>query len=274
MPAAPKANWSDLTVRILSALVMAGLALLTNWWGGLPFVLFWLLAGVAVLGEWLLLIRAQARDWPTIVASAAFLAAATAFAYHGQGVSSLLVLAGGTIVLGAVAGIRSWPQPVLTAAGLPYAACVVLPVTALRMDEPHGMLAVFVLFAIVWGSDVMAYFTGRTLGGPKLCPSISPKKTWSGFLGGLVFGAVLAGLVAHSFVMVLVGAVMAAISQGGDLLESALKRRFDAKDASQLIPGHGGVMDRLDGFLAAALVALLIGLLRAGMHPASGFVAW
>jgi phosphatidate cytidylyltransferase len=120
----------------------------------------------------------------------------------------------------------------------------------------------------------MAYFTGRTLGGPKLCPSISPKKTWSGFIGGVVFGALAAGLVGGSVVLIFIGGLLAAVSQGGDLLESALKRRFDAKDASHLIPGHGGVMDRLDGFLAAALVALLIGFGHAGMHPALGFVAW
>jgi phosphatidate cytidylyltransferase len=273
MPSA-KTNWSDLMVRIASAFVMAGLALLTNWLGGPAFALFWLLAAIAVLCEWLFLIRAGAKDWPTVIAASAFLILATAFAYEGHGISALFIIAGGAIVLGSVAIVRPWPQALLTATALPYAACVVLPVTLLRLDEPHGMLAIFVLFAIVWGSDIMAYFTGRTLGGPKLWPSVSPKKTWSGFIGGVVFGAVAAGVVAGSFVLVLLGGLLAAVSQGGDLLESALKRRFDAKDASHLIPGHGGVMDRLDGFLAAAFVALLIGLLHAGVHPASGFVAW
>jgi phosphatidate cytidylyltransferase len=274
MSSARKANWSDLTLRIASAVVMSGLALASNWLGGPIFVLFWFLAAVAVLCEWIFLIRAGAKDWPTAVAGAAFLAMATAFAFQGYPFSALLIIAGGAIVLGAVAITRPWPQPLLTAGALLYAACVVLPVTLLRQDEPHGMLAIFVLFAIVWGSDIMAYFTGRTLGGPKLCPSISPKKTWSGFIGGVVFGALAAGLVGGSVVLILIGGLLAAVSQGGDLLESALKRRFDAKDASHLIPGHGGVMDRLDGFLAAALVALLVGFIHAGMHPALGFVAW
>jgi phosphatidate cytidylyltransferase len=273
MSNARKANWSDLTVRLVSALVMAALALGTNWLGGLVFALFWLFAAIAVLCEWLFLIRPGARDWPTVIAASAFLILATAFAFSGHALSALLIIAGGAIVLGTVAMARPGSQPLLTAAALPYAACVVLPTTLLRQDEPHGMLAIFVLFAIVWGSDIMAYFTGRTLGGPKLWPSVSPKKTWSGFIGGVAFGGVAAGLVAGSIVHVLVGAVLAAISQGGDLLESALKRRFDAKDASHLIPGHGGAMDRLDGFLAAALAALLIGLCSAGMHPALGFVA-
>jgi phosphatidate cytidylyltransferase len=269
-----KANWSDLTVRIVSAIVMSGLALGTNWLGGPIFVLFWFAAAAAVLWEWIFLIRAGFKDWPTVIAGTAFLALATAFAYDGHLVSSLLIVAGGAIVLGAVAIGRPWPQPLLTAASLPYAACAILPVTLLRLDEPQGMLAIFVLFAIVWGSDIMAYFTGRFFGGPKLCPSISPKKTWSGFIGGVVFGALAAGLVGGSVALIVVGGLLAAVSQGGDLLESALKRRFDAKDASHLIPGHGGVMDRLDGFVAAAFAALIIGLVHAGMQPALGFVAW
>ncbi len=274
MSNARKANWSDLTVRVASALVMAGCALVSNWLGGPIFALFWFLAAAAVFCEWIFLIRAGVKDWPTAIFGTAILAMAVAFAFYGHPISALLLIAGGAIVLGAVAIPRPWPQPLLTAAALPYAACVVLPVTLLREDEPHGMLAIFVLFAIVWGSDIMAYFTGRTFGGPKLCPSISPKKTWSGFIGGVVFGAVAAGLVGGSFALVLIGGLLAAVSQGGDLLESALKRRFDAKDASHLIPGHGGAMDRLDGFLATSLAALAIGLLHAGMQPALGFVVW
>jgi phosphatidate cytidylyltransferase len=273
MSNARKANWSDLIVRLISALVMAALALGTNWLGGLVFVAFWLLAAIAVLCEWLFLTGPATRDWPTVIAACAFLILGTAFAFSGHALSALLIIAGGAIVIGTVAMMRPGRQPLLAAAALPYAACVVLPATLLRRDEPDGMLAIFVLFAIVWGSDIMAYFTGRTLGGPKLWPSVSPKKTWSGFIGGVAFGGIAAGLVAGSMLHILVGAFLAAISQGGDLLESALKRRFDAKDASHLIPGHGGVMDRLDGFLAAALAALLIGLCSAGMHPASGFVA-
>lgn len=274
MASASKANWSDLSIRIVSALVMAGAALVTAWWGGALFVLFWFLAAAAVLCEWLFLIAAGRRDWPLAALGIAVLAVACLYAYGGRGGMALLAVAIGAAFLGGLARIRGAAQSLLVAAAIPYAACVVLPVTLLRLDEPHGMRAVFVLFAIVWGSDVMAYFTGRTLGGPKLWPRVSPKKTWSGFIGGTAFAALAAGLVGGSFVLVPIGALLAAISQGGDLLESALKRRFDAKDASHLIPGHGGVMDRLDGFLAAALVALLIGLAHAGLYPALGFIVW
>lgn len=274
MSSVRKANWSDLTVRIASALVMAGLALFSTWLGGAVFVLFWFLAAIAVLGEWLFLITSGPKDWLMAGIAAMLLAVSTILAYSGLAALALLAVAIGAAVIGGVAVWRKQAQPLLAAAALPYAACVVLPVTLLRLDEPHGMTAILVLFAIVWGSDIMAYFTGRTLGGPKLCPSISPKKTWSGFVGGVVFGALAAGLVGGSFALVLIGGLLAAISQGGDLLESALKRSFDAKDASHLIPGHGGVMDRLDGFLAAALIALLVGLAHGSAHPASGFVLW
>lgn len=268
------ANWSDLSIRILSALVMAALALVTAWWGGAPFVLFWFLAAAAVLCEWLLLVAAGRRDWLILAVGIVFLAVSTALAYGDRGGLALLGVVAGAVILGGLARLRGGAQPLLAAIAIPYAACVVLPVTFLRLDDPHGMRAVFVLFAIVWGSDVMAYFTGRTLGGPKLWPRVSPKKTWSGFIGGTLFAALAAGLVGGSLVLIPIGAALAAISQGGDLLESALKRRFDAKDASHLIPGHGGVMDRLDGFLAAALAALLIGLAHAGLHPALGFIVW
>lgn len=274
MSSAAKANWSDLSIRIASAVVMAGLALATAWAGGILFVAFWLLAAAAVLCEWLFLTMAGRRDWPVAGLGVALLAAATMLVYGGRGGAALLVLTAGAAALAGLGRLRGAPQPWLVAAGLPYAACVVLPVTLLRLDDPHGMRAVFVLFAIVWGSDVLAYFTGRTLGGPKLWPRVSPKKTWSGFIGGTLFAALAAGLVGGSLVLVALGAILAAVSQGGDLLESALKRRFDAKDASQLIPGHGGVMDRLDGFLAAALAALLIGLAHAGLNPAQGFIVW
>ena len=274
MAGVSKANWSDLSIRIASALVMAGLALATAWWGGPLFALFWFLAAAAVLCEWLFLIAGGRRDWLIVALGVGLLAVSTVLAQGGQGGAALLTVLGGAVAMGGLARGRGAMQPLLVAAALPYAACVVLPATLLRLDEPYGMRAIFVLFAIVWGSDVLAYFTGRTFGGPKLWPRVSPKKTWSGFIGGTLFAALAAGLVGGSLVLVPIGAVLVAISQGGDLLESALKRRFDAKDASHLIPGHGGVMDRLDGFLAAALAALLIGLVHAGLHPAQGFIVW
>jgi phosphatidate cytidylyltransferase len=137
------------------------------------------------------------------------------------------------------------------------------------------------LFAIVWVTDIAAYFVGRAFGGPKLWSAVSPKKTWSGAVGGTL-GGVAAGLVVAKVaglvvapMLVIVALALSIAAQLGDLLESAIKRHFGAKDASQLIPGHGGLMDRLDGFLTAAAAAVMVGLLRGGLEgPARGLLVW
>src|SRR5690606_37754461 len=165
--------------------------------------------------------------------------------------------------------------------GLVYAALVLAAPVVLRMDTELGLVAVFWLFAVVWGSDVMAYFCGRTIGGPKLWPAVSPKKTWSGFIGGTGFAvgggtgvAAVAG-VPSLMPAALVSLFAAVLSQGGDLFESSLKRRFGVKDSGKLIPGHGGLMDRLDGFVLAGLFALLIGVGRGGLDAAGrGVLMW
>jgi phosphatidate cytidylyltransferase len=137
------------------------------------------------------------------------------------------------------------------------------------------------LFAIVWSTDIAAYFVGRLVGGPRLLPRVSPKKTWSGALGGLA-AAVLAAIVlaklaglAAPFTLAVVAAFLSSLAQAGDLFESLLKRKFGAKDSSHLIPGHGGLMDRLDGFVFAAALAAVIGILRGGLEaPAQGLLIW
>ena len=137
------------------------------------------------------------------------------------------------------------------------------------------------LFAIVWATDIFGYFVGRAIGGPKLWPAVSPRKTWSGALGGAL-GAVAAGLAiaswsyrANPLAVAGLALLLSAVSQAGDLFESAVKQRFGVKDASHVIPGHGGVMDRLDGFAAAVVVAAVIGVARGGLAaPARGLLAW
>jgi phosphatidate cytidylyltransferase len=143
------------------------------------------------------------------------------------------------------------------------------------------MIAIFFLFAIVWTTDIAGYFAGRAIGGPKLAPSISPKKTWSGAIAGLIAVVVIVAIGARYVPgvrlapLIAISMLLSIVSQAGDLAESALKRRFDVKDASQIIPGHGGVMDRLDGFWAAAVCAALIGLARGGFEePARGLLVW
>ena len=151
----------------------------------------------------------------------------------------------------------------------------------LRNDPTLGFAAILFVFAVVWLSDIVAYFAGRAIGGPKLMPRVSPKKTWSGAIGGTAGGVIGGVLVARYFGIANLGSaaavafVLSLISQAGDLLESAIKRRFNTKDASQLIPGHGGLMDRLDGFVTAALAAVLIGIAHGGVNaPARGLMVW
>ena len=157
----------------------------------------------------------------------------------------------------------------------------------LRADPDYGFFAIVLIFAVVWTTDIMAYFTGRAVGGPKLCPAVSPKKTWSGAVGGTlcamgvayflprIVGVLSTDVIASTVRVVnplnlaAIGLMLSVLAQVGDLLESWIKRRFGAKDASHLIPGHGGVMDRLDGFWAAALVGCLIGLAHGGLHNAA-----
>lgn len=165
--------------------------------------------------------------------------------------------------------------------GLLYASAVLVSPVVLRLDPAMGFAVLVWLFAVVWGSDVMAYACGRMIGGPKLMPRVSPKKTWSGFIGGTVFAALAGTAVAAFFeapALLPVGVVSliaAIISQGGDLVESAIKRHFGVKDASALIPGHGGFMDRLDGFIAAGLFALVLGVARGGWTGAGqGVLIW
>jgi phosphatidate cytidylyltransferase len=162
-----------------------------------------------------------------------------------------------------------------------YAGAALLAPVLLRCDPEWGLTALLFLCATVWITDIFAFFCGRAIGGPLLLPRVSPKKTWSGAIGGLVGGVAAGVLVAYASgvgklgIIGLMAALLSVLAQAGDLLESAVKRRFGAKDASHLIPGHGGLMDRLDGFLVAAAAALVIGILRQGIAaPGRGLLVW
>ena len=164
--------------------------------------------------------------------------------------------------------------------GLVYALAAGAAPIALRQSADFGFVAIVFLFAVVWTTDIGGYVVGRIFGGPKIWPAVSPKKTWSGTIGGIASAIIVGSLVAiasglglaHAW---LIAALLSIVSQGGDFLESAIKRNFGVKDASNIIPGHGGVMDRLDGFIAAALVAALIGIARGGwVNPGRGLLVW
>jgi phosphatidate cytidylyltransferase len=150
----------------------------------------------------------------------------------------------------------------------------------LRLDSRNGFVALVFVLLVVWVTDIGGYFAGRGIGGPKLWSRVSPKKTWAGAIGGFVGSLVVAaGFVAFDFGkagwLVLLGAILSIVSQLGDLFESAVKRRFGVKDSSHIIPGHGGLLDRLDGFVAAIVLAAILGVVRGGMDGAGrGLMVW
>ncbi len=274
-PSVGEAN--NLARRIASALVLAPLALLAAYAGGWCFVAVCALAAGAILWEWSVLVAGRTDNRIVAPGWAALLAAAVLAGLGFPGAAAAVAVLGAALA----GAVSAQGHAVWAAGGVIYAAIALLAPALLRSDPVLGFRALLFLFATVWVTDVFAYFTGRAVGGPLLWPKLSPKKTWAGAIGGL-FGGVAGGiLVAYAsgfgkpVALSLVAAALSVLAQGGDLFESAVKRRFGAKDASRLIPGHGGVMDRLDGFLVAALAALVIGLLRQGSAaPARGLLLW
>ncbi|HXZ21897.1 MAG TPA: phosphatidate cytidylyltransferase [Pseudolabrys sp.] len=268
---------SNLTLRVISGAVLAPVAILSAYLGGWAFALFWAIAAIIVLWEWTTLVVGTAYRL-MFSSCAAAIAAAGFVAWLGRPIAALLMVG-----LGALAAAIFAPRErrLWVTAGICYAGAMLLAPMFLRADSDFGFATIVLLFAVVWTTDVLGYFAGRAFGGPKLLPAVSPKKTWSGAVAGGL-GAVIAALLVMdllgSFNKLAIGIVallLSVMAQLGDLLESRVKRQFGAKDASHLIPGHGGVMDRLDGFWAAAVIACLIGLLRGGFAaPARGLLLW
>lgn len=214
-----------------------------------------------------------------IVSAAVMMPLALGTAYYGGWPFALFW------AIAAIAVLWEWTGLVNGAAwiafGIVYAAAMFAAPVLLRADASYGLLAIVLLFAIVWSTDIFGYFAGRAIGGPKLLPSVSPKKTWSGAIAGTLGAMIVAVVVASLFgsfgtgTVAAVALLLSVCAQAGDLFESFVKRKFGAKDSSQLIPGHGGVMDRLDGFWAAALAACVIGVSRGGLGDAArGLLIW
>lgn len=271
------AKFGDLGVRLISAAILIALAVASLYAGGASFVVFWLLTACAVNWEWQGLLGESGRVERASIGGAglAISACLTQLSHAGAGYASLLFLAV-LVASAAPKDMRLWAF-----GGVFYSGTLVVVLILLR-DSEMGGVAIAWLFAIVWGSDVFAYFGGRLLGGPKLWPRVSAGKTWSGTITGLFAGALL-GLAtaeigtkgeASGVAVFFVSAAASAASQLGDLAESAVKRRFGVKDSSRLIPGHGGVMDRIDGFIFAAAFAAALGAVRGLPSVAAGLFFW
>ncbi|ESX45485.1 phosphatidate cytidylyltransferase [Mesorhizobium sp. C416B] len=266
---------NNLQLRIVSALVLAAITLGLTWLGGLWFRL--LCAGISavIFYEWARMSRPLAGATLGFIPEALLLVFVVALV-AGVPASWLLSLVLAMVVIAAV-GARMHGAAQWDAGGLAYAALSGLSLALLRGGDHPGLVAILFLFAVVWATDIFAYFVGRSVGGPKLAPSISPGKTQSGALGGAVGGVAAGVLLAAAAgagnlgVLALVALVLSIVAQAGDLFESWVKRRHGRKDSSALIPGHGGVMDRVDGLVAAAFALYVIGWISAGAHhPAQG----
>jgi phosphatidate cytidylyltransferase len=266
----------NLLLRVASAAILAPLAIGAAWFGDWPFTIFWGLAAIAVWWEWIGLVEPSGRNVLLATGVCALILQGVLVETGNVSIAIMIVALG---VLAAI--VMAGRQAPLVAGGLIYASALLMATTIVRADIKYGFAAIVMLYAIVWGTDIAGYFAGRAIGGPKLAPAISPKKTWSGAIGGTVAGVAAAIAIAGLFsisspVMIgIVALVLSVVSQSGDLFESWLKRRFDVKDASGLIPGHGGVMDRLDGFIVATVAAAVIGVARGGLDaPGAGLLVW
>jgi phosphatidate cytidylyltransferase len=269
-------NLSSLTQRVLTALVLAPVALGILYFGGLPFIA--LLVAVALRGyhEWVCIVyRSAVKLWPVSLeyTACATLAAALLLAAFTTYQLGLVVLILGAIIVAIIGHlyIDKGPRdaPPMSFVGIFYLG---LPALALLWLRQRGAVLtpqadwapLMIVMLQVWATDIFAYFAGRAFGGPKLAPSISPKKTWSGLIGGAVASSLVTGGLAmwvdmpQAIWFFGLGFVLALVAQAGDLFESHLKRKAGFKDSGNLLPGHGGVLDRVDGLLAAAPVFMLV----------------
>lgn len=283
-PSSNRAGLTNLQKRILSAAVLLPVAIAAIHFGHPYFtVLVAIFAGV--MGwEWTSVVAheraspetspvpAPSAGWRGMAISAGaisvFVVLLTGFDAH---IGAIL---GGTFAGVAMTGVAASridrAKAPWVALGVAYVAIPAAALVAIRSDQAFGLAALLWIIAMVVAADTGGYLVGRTVGGPKLAPRISPNKTWSG-LGGAVAGAALAGLCTafilnhtNVFMLTLISAVLGLLEQGGDLVESAFKRHFGVKDTSQIIPGHGGVLDRVDGLLAVAVAVLAINLWAGG----------
>lgn len=264
-------KFRDLKARVASGVVLAALALGLTWWGTATFAALVGLVAVAMAWEWSTIVRGPGSDAAMLLH---IIAAASAAALAGLGHPVMGVLAV-TVAVVPVVVLAGGRQPLMSGLGVLYVGLPAVALIWLRADSTHGLTGIMFLLLVVWTSDIGAFVAGRLIGGPKLWPRVSPNKTWAGLLGGLLS----AGLAAMAFAALAVGnaaplalgilaLVLALVAQGGDLAESALKRAYGVKDASNLIPGHGGFMDRVDSLVAVAVVAAIAAAMIDGQAPA------
>jgi phosphatidate cytidylyltransferase len=273
----------NLLMRIIAGAVLAPVAIAIAYAGGWLWTSLVTLAAMGLYVEWLMIVGA-AREARVVASGVVALAIAGCCFALGRIDAALLALLLGLAGVALLSSDRrGW-----TSGGFGYAAVAQIASVVVRLDPEMGFVALVFVLLIVWVTDIGGYVAGRGIGGPKLWPRVSPKKTWAGALGGFLASLIVAAGFAVfgsnkadpalTFKMgpfLLLAAVLSIASQLGDLFESAVKRRFGVKDSSHIIPGHGGLMDRLDGFVAAVVLAAFFGFLRGGVDGVGrGLMVW
>lgn len=273
----PKGAYRDLATRASSATALVAITLTLTAISPWTFAALVISGALILAWEWEKLRNDKPGGTIFLIHSASVIIACGT-ALFGETLYATIALFLGAIIAAATAGSlsnRAW-----AAGGILYLGLAMIILIALRNDQAFGLWAILFLFLIVWSADSAAYFAGRTFAGPKLAPSISPGKTWSGFLGGLIVPAFLAYLYAllldfgNPLILALVGIALAIASQAGDLAESAIKRNFGAKDSGTILPGHGGLFDRVDGLIGAAIAAGILVLYRSDSLAPRALLIW
>lgn len=271
----------DLLPRLLSAMALIPLTAIALAAGWLPFALVIALVMAGAYREWEIMITGKHSAWPAVPIMGLIALIAVAHPMNGAWASTVIFVFAVVFAAAAKAPNRHW-----RVAGVIFFGLATIAFLAIRGSSWVGFWAGLFLLSVVWMTDIGAYFVGRIFGGTKLSPDVSPSKTWSGAGGGLAFGTLsglgvwlLAGWALETpspFVIGLLISVLVSISsQLGDLAESAVKRRFAVKDSGDIIPGHGGLMDRIDSLTAAGMVLWLIGLAHRGLGAVpQGILFW
>jgi phosphatidate cytidylyltransferase len=244
----------DFAQRLVSGLAMGAIAAVCTVLGMMPFAVLVIVVAMLLSWEWGRLVHGREGDTVIAVHAAAAGGAAVLAAFDKVGLGLLLLPIGAILATLLTLGRSS----VFSALGVFYVGLPAVSLIWLRSDPQLGLLAVFFVIVIVVTTDTAGFVAGRLMGGPKLWPRVSPNKTWAGMVGALAASSIIAALFwfavpeGSAVRLAATGAMLSFVAQAGDLAESAIKRRFGAKDTSSLIPGHGGVMDRVDGLVAAA----------------------
>jgi phosphatidate cytidylyltransferase len=247
---------SDLGLRSVIGIALAAVAIAVLWLGGASLWILLTIGAVIALIEWAGLVRThRARLGIGILVLLVGMSYALPMLWGTDRATLALLLI-------AACAMAMFPKAALTAVGVGYIGTAAIAILFLR-EQPLGFALALWTLAIVWATDIGAYFAGRAIGGPKLAPVISPNKTWAGLVGGMVAAAIVGALIAkfgHLPTRALwIAPLLAVVAQLGDLLESGMKRHAGVKDSGKILPGHGGLLDRIDGLLPVAiLVAALV----------------